>query len=213
MGQSEAWQGGTTPYHMADRLLQLMDSWSIDRAGLVAMDMGAQPALAFAALHPDRVSFLVASNCLAFWDVETSWEIALLRRFKWNQLVLRRLPSAAFRRAERTFLPRGWELPAALRSDLWHCFSQKEVRQYIVRMCAGYQGTLQRLSELYCLISSPTLVLWADCDKHFPPAHALRLHASIPGSKLKIMKEAQHWMALYRPAEVADEILRYSDCL
>lgn len=209
MGQSEAWEGGATPYHMAGRLLELMDSWAIDRAGIVAMDMGAQPALAFAALHPDRMSFLVASNCLAFWDVETSWEIALLRKFKWNQLVLNRLPAAAFRRAEKTFLPRGFKLSAALRADLWQCFKQTEVRRFIVRMCAGYQGTLPRLPELYGDISCPALVLWADGDKHFPPAHGIRLHNAIPGSELRIIEDAEHWMALHLADVLAGEIRRY----
>jgi pimeloyl-ACP methyl ester carboxylesterase len=209
MGQSEAWPGGATPYHMADRLLELVDAWALERAGIVAMDMGAQPALAFAALHPDRVSFLVAGNCLAFWDVETSWEIALLRKFKWNQLILHRLPAAAFRRAEKTFLPRDTRLSPTLRADLWQSFKQKEVRRFIVRMCAGYQGTLPRLPDLYGDISCPTLVLWAEGDKHFPTAHAFRLHAAIPRSELKIVTAAEHWMALHVAPAVAGEIHRY----
>jgi pimeloyl-ACP methyl ester carboxylesterase len=213
MGRSEDWPGGATPYHMADRLVALFDRWGIERAGIVAMDMGAQPALVFAALHPERVSFLVASNCLAFWDVETSWEITLLRKFKWNQLVLKRLPAAAFRRAEKTFLPRGVRLCAALRGDLWECFKQTEVRNFIIRMCAGYQGTLPRLPELYGDISCPTLVLWADGDKHFPPAHAVRLHAAIPGSELGIVEGAEHWMALHLASALAGEIRRYCGTL
>jgi pimeloyl-ACP methyl ester carboxylesterase len=209
MGRSEAWPGGATPYHMADRLVELMDTWSIERAGIIATDMGAQPALAFAALHPNRVSFLVASNCLAFWDVKTSWEITLLRKFKWNQLILERLPAAAFRRAERTFLPHDFKLPADLRDDLWRCFREKDVRRFIIRMCAGYQGMLRRLPELYAEISCPTLVLWAGRDKHFPPAHAVRLHAAIPGSELQIIEEAEHWMALHLAGAVADIISRF----
>jgi len=209
MGQSDAWPGGATPFHMADRLVELLDSWNIKRAGIVAMDMGGQPALAFSALHPDRVSFLVVSNCLAFWNVPTSWEITLLRKFKWNQLILNSLPGAAFRRAEKTFLPQGFGLAPALRADLWNSFRQKEVRRFIVRMCAGYQGTLPRLRELYSDISCPTLVLWADGDKHFPTTHAERLHSAITGSELKIMKGAEHWMALHLAPEVAAEIDRY----
>src|ERR1044071_9576099 len=42
LGQSQAWPGGATPFHMAERLLELLDAWGIRQAALVAMDMGAQ---------------------------------------------------------------------------------------------------------------------------------------------------------------------------
>src|SRR5262249_14009865 len=111
MGQSDAWTGGATPFHNADRLLALLDAWHIGRADLAGMDMGGQPALAFAARHPDRTGRIVVMNSLVLWDEETSWEIRLLRRFGWNRLILRSLPGVVFRRAERTFLPSGVRLP------------------------------------------------------------------------------------------------------
>src|SRR5688572_22467708 len=49
MGYSDAWSGGTTPFHMADRLLKILDEFDIERANLLGMDMGGQPALVFAA--------------------------------------------------------------------------------------------------------------------------------------------------------------------
>ena len=206
LGLSQTWPGGATPFHMADRLLELLDGWGIQQAGLAAMDMGSQPALVFAARHPDRTRFLVAMNCLAYWDVKTSWEISVLRRFGWNQVILRRFPGATFRRAEKTFLPKGQELSTEFRADLWESFKRQEVRDFIVRMCAGYQGTLPRLPELYQQISSPTLVLWGERDKHFPPVHAERLHSDIKGSRLRVIPDAEHWMALYMADRVAEEI-------
>jgi pimeloyl-ACP methyl ester carboxylesterase len=119
MGESDAWPGGATPFHMADRLLSMLDTWGLGRVALAGLDMGGQPALAFAARHPDRISHLVVMNSLVQWDEATSWEIRVLRRFGWNRLILRRLPRLVFRRAERTFLPRGVHLPADLRADLW----------------------------------------------------------------------------------------------
>src|SRR5256885_9125557 len=52
MGYSDAWRGGTTPEHMADRLRALLDAWDIPLARLVGIDMGAHPALAFPARCP-----------------------------------------------------------------------------------------------------------------------------------------------------------------
>jgi pimeloyl-ACP methyl ester carboxylesterase len=206
MGESDPWPGGATPWHMADRLRTLLDVWGIDRASLVGLDMGGQPALAFAARYPDRIGRLVVMNSLVLWDEATSWEIRILRRFGWNRLILRRLPGIVFRRAERTFLPRGVRLPPNLRAEFWGSFRRPEVRGFIAKMCAGYQGTLPRLPEQYARIACPTLVLWAGQDRHFPPAHAERLHALVPGSRLQILPGAEHWMAWSRAEEVADRI-------
>jgi pimeloyl-ACP methyl ester carboxylesterase len=211
MGYSDAWSGGTTPFHMADRLLKILDELEIERTSLVGMDMGGQPALVFAAKHPERMHNLVVMNSLVLWDEKTSWEIQLLRKYGWNRFIIRNFPRLVFKRAEMTFLPRGKKLPSELRADLWKSFSQREVRSFIARLCAGYQGTLERLPELYKTITCPTLVLWGEHDQHFPPQHAIRLHEAIPGSSLQIIPEAEHWMAWYLADTVAESIRGFLD--
>jgi pimeloyl-ACP methyl ester carboxylesterase len=203
MGRSDAWPGGTTPQHMAERLRTLLDAWRIDRASLIGMDMGGQPALTFAALHSERTRQLVVMNSLVFGEEATSWEISVLRKFGWNRFLLRHFPGVVFRRAEWTFLPRGVRLPADLRADLWESFRQPEVRRFISKLCAGYQGALPRLPELYGRVACPALVLWAGQDRHFPPVQAQRLHAAVAGSRLESIPEAEHWMAWYLAEEVA----------
>jgi pimeloyl-ACP methyl ester carboxylesterase len=209
MGCSEPWPGGATPFDMARRLLLLMDAWGVQRAALVGQDMGGQPALAFAAEHPERLSHLVVMNSLVIWDERTSWEIALLRKFGWNRILLERLPRAVFFRAIRTFLPAGYKLSPELRSDLWDSFQRPEVRRFVVRMCAGYQGTLPRLKQLYPSIRTPSLLLWGGRDKHFPVAHATALAAMVPRAKLEEIPEAGHWMVLNLADEVSSRILRF----
>lgn len=209
MGFSEAWTGGATPFDFSKRLRTLMDAWSIEKAAIIGHDMGGQPALAFAAEHPDKLNRLVVMNSLVIWDERTSWEIALLRKFGWNRVLLERLPRAVFFRAIRTFLPRGYKLSAELRGDLWESFQRPEVRKYLVRMCAGYQGTLPRLKQLYPSIRTPSLFLWAERDKHFPVAHAKSLSEMVPGAELEVIPEAGHWMALNLAEEVGSRILRF----
>lgn len=206
MGYSEAWPGGTTPFHMAQRLREILDELGIERASLVGMDMGGQPALVFAANHPDRIDRLVVMNSLVQWDEKTSWEIQVLRNYGFNRFVLRKFPRVVFRRAERSFLPRRRKLPSDLRADLWKSFSQNDVRFFIARLCSGYQGTLPQLPEVYRKITCPTFILWGEHDKHFPPNHARRLSAAIPGSILKIIPGAKHWMAWYLADTVAESI-------
>lgn len=209
MGYSDAWTGGATPFDFSRRLRTLMDAWGIERATIIGHDMGGQPALAFAAELPSRISRLVVMNSLVIWDEKTSWEIALLRKFGWNRILLEQLPHAIFIRAIRTFLPRGYKLNAELRRDLWKSFQQPEVRKFVVRMCAGYQGTLPRLKQLYASIRTPALFLWAECDKHFPVAHARKLAELVPGARLEEIPRAGHWMALNLSEEVNAHILRF----
>jgi pimeloyl-ACP methyl ester carboxylesterase len=194
LGQSELWPGGTTPMHQGDRLATLLDEWQLDRAGVVGLDMGGQPALALAAQHPERVRQLVVMNSLVMWDEKTSWEIGLLRRFGFNRFALGRLPRVVFRRAERSFLPRGTSLDPELRADLWEAFSRPEVRAFLVRMCAGYQGTLPRLAALYPRVRCPTHIVWGAKDAHFPVVHAERLARLIPGARLTVLAAGHHWM-------------------
>ncbi|HLK67741.1 MAG TPA: alpha/beta hydrolase [Bryobacteraceae bacterium] len=207
MGQSEEWPGAVTPVHMADRLLELLEVWGITRATIVGLDMGGQPALAFAARHPSRTQSIVVLNSLVLWDEETSWEIAMLRRFGWNRWILGNLPRPVFERALRTFLPRGTRLPADLRDDLWESFRRPEVRRFIARLCAAYQGTLPKLPELYQKIACPTLLLWAEQDRHFPPIQGERLQRLIPGSVCEVIPGARHWMVWSEADEVARRIL------
>lgn len=207
MGQSEPWPGGATPFHQAERLEGLLTEWQIERAVVVGMDMGGQPALAFAARHPDRARAIVVMNSLVQWDEKTSWEIALLRKFGWNRIMLRHFPRLVFARALRTFLGLGAGLDSAERSDMWESFRRREVREFIIRMCAGYQGTLPRLAKLYPTIQTPTLLLWAEHDKHFPPDHARRVKAVLPNARVEVLSDAEHWMVLSRPSQVARYIV------
>ena len=209
MGYSDAWSGGATPFDFSRRLRTLMDDWKIERAAFVGHDMGGQPALAFAAEHPERVRHLVVMNSLVIWDEKTSWEIALLRKFGWNRILLERMPRAVFFRAVRTFLPRGYKLSAELRSDLWESFQRPEVRKFVVRMCAGYQGTLPRLKQFYPSIRTPALFLWAEHDKHFPAGHGRKVAEIVPGAKFEEIPKAGHWMALNLAEEVGTRILRF----
>ena len=84
------------------------------------------------------------------------------------------------------------------------------MRRFISRMCGGYQGALPRLPELYPRIRCPTLVLWGERDRHFPPAQARGLHAAIPGAELAVLEGAEHWMAWHRADEVAARIVEFA---
>ena len=206
MGYSDEWPGGATPQLLAKRLLTIFDELKLSRPTVLGMDMGGQPALAFAAMCSDRIQRLIVMNSLVFGDEQTSWEIKWLRKFGFNRFALRTLPGIIFRRAAGTFLPRDTKLDDRLRNDFWTAFESSAVRKFISKMCAGYQGTLDQLPAMYKTILCPTLVLWAEHDKHFPLVQGTRLHQAIAGSTFNIVRSATHWMPLTHPQELANVI-------
>jgi pimeloyl-ACP methyl ester carboxylesterase len=98
-------------------------------------------------------------------------------------------------------------LPAALHAELWHYFRRRAPRDFIIRMCAGYEGTLPRLETLYEGIRAPVLIVWGELDRHFPLVQGQRLHERIAGSTLCVIPGGGHWMAWDQAREVADAIL------
>jgi pimeloyl-ACP methyl ester carboxylesterase len=124
---------------------------------------------------------------------------------------LRLEPIAApvFRRAVRTSLPGGTRLPADLQGELWDCFRRPEVRAFVARMCAGYQGTLPRLAEQYASLAVPTLLLWGERDRHFPPAQARQLCERVRAARLEVVPGGEHWMAWHAPEAVAARVLEF----
>jgi len=204
LGDSDEWPGGATPVVLAKRLLTLLDAWGLTKVHLIGQDMGGQPALVFAAAHPERVHSLVVLNSLVSGDEATSWEIEWLRRFGVNKLLLRHLPRLVYWRALHTFLPFGWPgLSAELRREQWRTFQRLAVREFVVRMCAGYEAQLPRLPERYRQVQCPTLILWGEKDKHFPPSQAHFLATQIPHAEVAILPGATHWMVLAQVAAVA----------
>lgn len=206
MGFSDEWPGGATPDINAKRLLQLMDEWNIDKAHLVGMDMGTQPALVFAALYPQRIKSVVAMNALIDGTIRTSWEIRLLRRFKFNKLLLLYFPRLVFARAIFTFLSRKKSMDKKLQTDIWNAFKNNKVRRFIVRMCAGYNARLEKLPAIYQKIVCPMLILWAEKDKHFPIVQAYSLKQLVPSAKLEIIENADHWMVLEQADMIAGKL-------
>ncbi|HXA20594.1 MAG TPA: alpha/beta hydrolase [Thermoanaerobaculia bacterium] len=204
IGGSEAWSGGATPFDLARRIVRLLDHWQLTRATVAGHDMGGQAALALAATDPARVERIIVMNSLVMPSDRTSWEIDLLRRFRINSLLLRHFPRLVFHRALSTSVS---ELPAEVRAELWRHFQRRGARDFIVRMCAGYEGTLPKLETLYGQIRTPLQIVWGERDRHFPLAQGQRLHERIPGSTLDVIPGAGHWMVWDRVAEVAEAII------
>lgn len=204
MGDSEAWDGGATPIIMANRLKKIVDHFQLKKINILAQDMGGQAGLVFASLYPVYTQSVFVMNSLLMWNEKTSWEITLLRKFRFNEFVLNYLPHLVFRRASRTFTKHYRSvIDEELENDLWVHFKKKEVRKYIVRMCAGYGAQLKKLPGYYQNIKCPVNLIWAEKGKHFSINHAYAFKEMCPQTEIISIKDAQHWMVLNMQEEIA----------
>lgn len=204
MGDSETLEGGATPLIMAQRLKKIVDHFQLNKINILAQDMGGQAGLVFASFYPEYVQSIFVMNSLLMWNEKTSWEITLLRKFKFNEFVLNHLPHLVFRRAKRTFTENYQSsIDDELEKDLWVHFKKKEVRKYIVRMCAGYGAQLKKLPGYYQSIKCPVTLIWAEKGKHFSIDHAYAFKKMCPQTEIVSLKNAQHWMVLNRQEEIA----------
>ena len=103
LGHSGTYVGGATPFHLGRHLIGVLDALNIDRAIPVGFDMGAHAVVCAAAKSPERIDKLVLTNFLADGDVETSWDIDVMRKLGLNRLILRWAPRVVFLRAQGTF--------------------------------------------------------------------------------------------------------------
>ena len=206
MGYSEKWEGGGTPLIMAQRLEVILNHFNLKKVTLLAHDMGGQVALVYAAKFPTRVKSTFVMNSLLMWNEKTSWEIELLRKYKLNQLIIRKLPRVVFNRATKTFLRNKNSLSPELKDDLWIAFNSNKVRSYIVSMCAGYQAQLNRLPNYYEKIKCPVVLIWGEKGKHFDIKHAYSFKRIHSKTNIIQINNSYHWMALENFEEIAQII-------
>jgi pimeloyl-ACP methyl ester carboxylesterase len=201
LAAGSAVDGDASPQALAEHLRAVLDALGLDRVDLLAGDMGAPPALVFAATYPERVRRVTCTSSLLFHDAETSIEISIMRRANLAGAAFSLAPKVVYRRSKQSMLDGG--LPAAIDRDFWTAFAKKSVRDRLARMCIDYERALPDLPSIYWKLRCPVHLIWAEHDRHFAVEHAERLCAIVPTAKLDVIAGAKHWMALERPGELA----------
>ncbi len=201
LGHSDPHVGGATPFHLGRHFVSVLDALGIERCVPVGFDMGAHAVVAAATSAPERIDKLVLTNFLADGEVETSWDIDVMRRLGLNRVILKWAPRVVFERAKRTFLVSS-SLTRDVADDLWSGFSNDERLGHLRRMCAGYQAALPRVTRLLPDIDAETLIMWADDDPHFPVAQGRAVEAAVAANRMHVMEGAPHWFMWERADEV-----------
>ena len=198
-GQSRSWRGAFSP---AADLAALLDAVAIPRAHVVGASFGGLVALELAASAPDRVASLVLLAA-ALPDIEESAELL------------------AFAEAEEAAITVGkTEDAVEINVRMWASHSTPEVRTLVADMQRDAFALQLRegaesdeldppVSARLGEIAVPATVAYGDRDVEDFPQIARRLHAELPDATLHEIADAGHLLALDRPDEVTQLILRH----
>jgi pimeloyl-ACP methyl ester carboxylesterase len=186
------------PDRLVASLRGFLDELGIERASLVGNSMGAGLAIAFALTYPDRVDRLVLIDGLPA-GVESKLTSPLMKRAvgtrtpvwlaefgNWlfgSDATERVLKEIVF---DHTLLT-----PAVMER------SKRNRRQTgVIRPLMSLRDHLPQWESAFAprlhAISRPTLILWGEEDRLFPPRVGLEMQALIPHSTLHLIPNAGH---------------------
>lgn len=191
-------------------LLEFYDGLGLEKAGLVAHDVGGMVGLGFAARYPERVTRFVVMDTAPYveWTLILRVAIGLARNpffarwmmtrtgFKWiSRLLLVHHPAVITAEVADLYRAPWVESPAARR-----LFSQ-----VISLPPARLTEPRQNLHH----ITAPTLILWAEKDLCFPTRIARQLQGDIPNASLVTVPDCGHFLQEEQPELVVEHLLRF----
>jgi pimeloyl-ACP methyl ester carboxylesterase len=203
-----------TPETYIHSVKDFMDGVGIERATLIGNSMGGGIAWAIAGLFPERAEKLVLINCVPP-DV-----LDQVRNLSFRMLAaiidFPVLPYLAFAGRSRNSVKR---ILHDCVVDLRRITPEVIDRQYRISKIEGtpwvLYSTFKHAREAPkfepCLsrIACPSLLIWGEEDRIFPPAVGEQLQRVISGSKLRIIKRSGHIPMWETPEEVNQAILGF----
>ena len=190
------------------RQAEWIDEWmqqlGIDRAAIVAHDIGGGVALRLATLFPQRVTRLCVMNSICY----DSWPIELMLQFGHPEAFRKMSASTAITTLKQALKMGFAKSPADELLDALLAPYQTEVGKLsLIRNAAALNTNLTtEITHLLPKIAVPVLILWGEDDKFQLVKYAERLAADIPGARLTRIQDARHFLMFDQAAQVASEV-------
>lgn len=177
-----------------------LDDLGVDRASLIAHDIGGGAALRFAASSPDRVDRLVLSNAVCYdsWPVEFIAGLGLPKTEDLDDDEFEGKLDFAF--AEGTYDDADPQFVAAMKAP----WLQSDGKRALAR--AAVATNTNHTTEIeYDAIDADVLCLWGADDILQPLAYGERLADDLDGTVVEL-EEAYHWVLEDRPEAYREEL-------
>ena len=187
---------------------ELLDHWELETPAVVGHDFGGTVALRAHLLEGRQYSRLILMDAVTF----SPWDAPFGDWVKRYPDACRDLPDYVFRQISFVNSRRGFHKPMSeldLEPYLRPWFVRGGKDDY-VRMESQYSKRYhEEIEHLYGKVSAPTLIAWGKEDEWLPASHAEKLHDKIPGSELRFIPAAGHFIAVDAPEEVASLIGKF----
>jgi len=190
------------------RQAEMIDAWMgelrIERAHIVAHDIGGGVALRLATLFPHRVMHLCVMNTVCY----DSWPIEAMLQFGHPE-TRRKLSAASAITMLKQALKQGFAKSPddELLDSLLAPYTTEVGKLSLIRNAAALNTNLTtEITALLPKIEAPTLILWGEDDLFQLVKYGERLARDIPGAQLVRVKDARHFLMLDQPDEVAEHV-------
>jgi pimeloyl-ACP methyl ester carboxylesterase len=198
-----------SPHGVAAIVAAFLEALDLHDVVLVGNDSGGAISQLVAVDHPERLGALVLTNCDTFEHFPPSFFKALVKAAKVPgglKAALMPLHTATARRSPIGYgllshgdvdhLAREWVKPV---------LSDDRVLDEVRRFTAGIDPALTiDAAERLKGFDRPILLAWGADDKLFPPAHAERFAAEVPGARLEVIPGSRTFVMLDQPDRLAD---------
>jgi len=188
----------------AEMIDALMGKLEIERANIVAHDIGGGVALRLATLYPHRVNKLCLMNSVSYdsWAIEAMIQLGHPGAYyalsvSTTVATLRQMLKQGFNKTP----------PDEILDGIFAPYSTEVGKLSLIRNATALNTNLTtEITPLLHKIEAKTLILWGEDDKFQPLKFAERLFDDIPNAELIRVKDARHFVMIDQPEAVADHV-------
>lgn len=193
------------------RQAEMLDAWmeevGIERADVVAHDIGGGVALRLATLFPQRVRRLCLMNsvCYDSWPVEAMLQLG-------HPSVRHTVSAAKLVTGLKQALKAGFATSLAdeIMDGLLAPYTTEVGKLSLIRNAAALDTNhTTEITALLPGIRAPTLVLWGADDPFQPIGFGERLAWDVPGARFVPIREGGHFVMLDQPGDVVREVSEF----
>ncbi len=190
------------------RQAEMIDAWmetlGIERANIVAHDIGGGVALRLATLSPSRVKKLCLINSVSYdsWPIEAMIQLGhpgtyQIASASTTVATLRQMLKQSFNETPEDEILDGILAP----------YTTEVGKLSLIRNAAALNTNLTtEITHLLHKTKAETLILWGVDDKFQPLKFGERLAGDIPNAKLIQIEAARHFVMIDQPEKIADQV-------
>jgi 3-hydroxyisobutyrate dehydrogenase-like beta-hydroxyacid dehydrogenase/pimeloyl-ACP methyl ester carboxylesterase len=206
-GSSEMSDGQDVSLAAQGRALRaLLEHWGLERPTIVAHDFGGATTLRAHLLEQCEFEQIVLLDPVAL----APWGSPFFRLVRDNVEVFEHIPAAIHEAIVTAYLRGAFHRPMSevqLAPYVAPWLGDVGQRAFYRQIQQADQRFTDEIEPLYGEIRAPVHILWGADDAWIPPETAARLQSRIPGSTLRMIESAGHFLQEDAPAPVSEAIL------